>query len=82
MWQKKRVLTRRFIVVEGLFTKTGQIAKLRNLVAIKERFKYRLIVDETNSFGALGPRGLGLGDYFDIPVSSRTFMLCTIHVEH
>lgn len=64
----KRILTRRFIIVEGLYSKTGEIAKLRNLVAIKERFRYRLLVDETHSFGAIGARGLGLGDYCGVPV--------------
>lgn len=48
--------------------KTGSIVKLRNIIALKERFKYRLILDESVSFGAIGPRGLGVGDYFGVPV--------------
>ncbi|CAG8474045.1 17781_t:CDS:10 [Rhizophagus irregularis] len=57
-----RRLTRRFIVSEGLFENYGDITPLPNL----KKFKYRLILDESLSFGTLGKRGAGLTDYFDI----------------
>jgi hypothetical protein len=63
-------LTRRFIVAEGLYAKTGQIAPIRNLIEIKNRYKYRLILDESISLGALGERGLGAADHFQLPVNS------------
>lgn len=34
---------------------------------LKQTYKYRLMVDESLSFGTLGPRGLGIGDHFGIP---------------
>lgn len=34
---------------------------------LKEKFKYRLIVEESYSFGAIGKHGRGLADYYDIP---------------
>lgn len=36
---------------------------------IKERFKYRLIAEESYSFGAIGKHGKGVSDYFDIPTN-------------
>ncbi len=61
---KKRPLSRRFIVVEGLSGKTGEKCLLPQLLEIKKRYKYRIIVDESLSFPCLGPNGGGISDYF------------------
>lgn len=50
---------RRFIVVEGLYKHYGTIAPLSDLAALKHEFNYRLIVDESFSFGTLGSTGRG-----------------------
>ncbi|RCI05965.1 serine palmitoyltransferase component [Rhizopus stolonifer] len=62
----KKRLTRRFIVTEGLFANYGDIAHLDKLVELKKKFKYRLILDESQSIGVLGNRGAGLTDVFNI----------------
>ncbi|ORE05149.1 PLP-dependent transferase [Rhizopus microsporus var. microsporus] len=62
----KKRLTRRFIVTEGLFANFGDIAPLDKLVEIKKKFKYRLILDESQSIGVLGKRGAGLTDLYNI----------------
>ncbi|KAI7879054.1 PLP-dependent transferase [Lichtheimia hyalospora FSU 10163] len=62
----KRKLTRRFIVTEGLFANHGDIAPLPKLIELKRKFKYRLILDESQSFGVLGSRGAGLTDLYNI----------------
>jgi serine palmitoyltransferase len=62
-------LTRRFIVSEGLSANNGDIAPLNRLVELKKKFKYRLILDESQSIGVIGRRGAGLTDLFNIPVS-------------
>lgn len=36
---------------------------------LKRKFKYRLILDESQSIGVLGSRGAGLTDLFNIDVS-------------
>lgn len=36
---------------------------------LKRKFKYRLMLDETWSFGTLGKTGRGLSELYDIPVS-------------
>jgi serine palmitoyltransferase len=35
---------------------------------MKDTFKYRLIVEETLSFGVLGKRGAGITDHFGVDV--------------
>jgi serine palmitoyltransferase len=34
---------------------------------MKLKYKYRLIVEESYSFGAIGKHGRGLSDYYDVP---------------
>lgn len=57
---KSKKLTRRFIVTEGLFELTGDISNLPKLVELKEKYKFRIMLDETWSFGAIGRTGRGL----------------------
>ena len=57
---KSKKLTRRFIVTEGLFETIGDSSDLPRLIELKERYKFRLILDETWSFGVLGRAGRGL----------------------
>ncbi|KAF9192044.1 serine palmitoyltransferase component [Haplosporangium sp. Z 11] len=64
---KKRPLTRRFIVTEGLFQNYGDIAPLDKIMELKHRYKYRVILDESNSFGLLGKTGRGLTEMYNIP---------------
>ena len=56
---------RRFLVVEGLYKHTGTIVPLKELVKLKHEFSYRLILDESNSFGTLGKTGRGVHELFD-----------------
>ncbi|KAK3848174.1 MAG: serine palmitoyltransferase [Linnemannia gamsii] len=63
---KKRPLTRRFIVTEGLFQNYGDIAPLDKIMELKDKYKYRVILDECNSFGLLGKNGRGLTEVFNI----------------
>jgi serine palmitoyltransferase len=50
---------RRFIVVEGLYKNLGTIAPLDKVVELKHKYLYRLILDESFSFGTLGKTGRG-----------------------
>eukprot|EP00933_Yihiella_yeosuensis_P084694 TRINITY_DN9930_c1_g1_i1.p1 TRINITY_DN9930_c1_g1~~TRINITY_DN9930_c1_g1_i1.p1 ORF type:complete len:1108 (-),score=292.69 TRINITY_DN9930_c1_g1_i1:139-3462(-) len=51
---------RTFIIVEGMSQRTGRLAPLKKLVALKEKYGALLMLDETLSFGALGKEGKGL----------------------
>ncbi|KAI8345160.1 serine palmitoyltransferase [Mortierella sp. GBAus27b] len=62
----KRPLTRRFIVTEGLFQNYGDIAPLDKIMELKHKYKYRVILDESNSFGLLGKTGRGLTEVYNI----------------
>ncbi|KIW00396.1 uncharacterized protein PV09_08105 [Verruconis gallopava] len=56
----RKPLTRRFIVSEGLFENVGDVVDLPRLVELKHRYKFRIILDETWSYGVLGEGGRGV----------------------
>lgn len=64
---KQGPLNRRFIVTEGLFENYGDSPDLKRLVEIKNKYKFRLLLDESNSFGVLGDNGRGLPEVYNIP---------------
>lgn len=57
---------RRFIVVEGLYKNLGTIAPLDRIVQLKHQYHYRLILDESFSFGSLGKTGRGALEHFHL----------------
>ncbi|KAK2075709.1 hypothetical protein QBZ16_001818 [Prototheca wickerhamii] len=62
----RRPLNRRFILVEGIYANTGEVAPLDKIMPLKQKYKYRLIVDESLSLGVLGKNGRGATEHFGI----------------
>lgn len=60
---------RRFIIVEGLYKKTGNICPLVELMKLKNEYCYRIVLDESLSFGSLGATGKGVTELFNIPIT-------------
>ena len=59
---------RRFIICEGLYANWGDLAPLPEIVKLKQKFCFRLLVDESYSLGSLpGPRGRSACDYAALP---------------
>lgn len=50
------------IVVEGVYSVLGDCAPLTEIVALKERFGARLLVDEAHSLGVYGEHGCGVAE--------------------
>jgi len=57
---RKKNDQRRFIVVEALYKNYGTVCPLDELVKLKEEFCYRVMLDESYSFGTMGSTGRGL----------------------
>jgi hypothetical protein len=68
---RKARITRRFLVVEGLYINYGDICPLKKLVELKYKYKVRLFVEESMSFGVLGETGRGVSEHFGVDVSFR-----------
>jgi len=43
----------------------GSVVKLRDIIALKKKYKAYLYLDEAHSIGAMGSRGRGVADYWD-----------------
>ncbi|KAH8279145.1 hypothetical protein KR026_002487 [Drosophila bipectinata] len=63
---KKALKTRRFLVAEGIYMNTGEICPLPDLVALRQKYKLRLFIDESISFGTLGKGGRGVTEHFNV----------------
>jgi serine palmitoyltransferase len=50
---------RRFIVVEGLYTNYGDVCPLPAFVRLAQKYKWRVILDDSQGFGVLGRTGRG-----------------------
>eukprot|EP00112_Aurelia_sp_Birch-Aquarium-sp1_P005789 Seg1656.10 transcript_id=Seg1656.10/GoldUCD/mRNA.D3Y31 product="Serine palmitoyltransferase 1" protein_id=Seg1656.10/GoldUCD/D3Y31 len=75
---KKAKVTRRFLVVEGLYANYGDIAPLPKLIELKKKYKVRIIIDETMSFGVLGEHGKGITDHHNIPIDEIDMMAVSL----
>lgn len=59
--------TRKFLIVEGIYMNIGTICPLPELVELCRRYKLRIFVDESVSFGTLGATGRGVTEHFNVP---------------
>ncbi|GAB7357941.1 hypothetical protein MBLNU230_g0108t1 [Neophaeotheca triangularis] len=65
------------VAVEGLYSMEGTMCNLPGLVALRNKYKFALYVDEAHSIGALGPRGRGVCDYFGISPNEVDILMGT-----
>lgn len=58
--------TGKLIVTDGIFSMSGDIAKLPEIVALAKKYGARVMVDDAHSFGVLGAKGRGTAEYFGL----------------
>jgi glycine C-acetyltransferase len=65
------------LISEGVFGMRGEQGKLKEIVALKKKYNFRLFVDDAHGFGTLGKTGAGAGEeqgvQDDIDVYFATF---------
>ncbi|RYE27861.1 MAG: aminotransferase class I/II-fold pyridoxal phosphate-dependent enzyme [Sphingobacteriaceae bacterium] len=47
------------VITEGVFGMSGAQGKIKEVVALKEQYKFRLLVDDAHGFGTMGVTGAG-----------------------
>lgn len=62
----KRTTQRRFIIVEGIYQAVGDVCPLDEVVRLKEKYLFRVMIDESLSLGVLGKTGKGALEQFGI----------------
>ncbi|KRX15098.1 Serine palmitoyltransferase 1, partial [Trichinella nelsoni] len=75
---KKARVTRRFIVVEGIYLYYGDICPLVDLLKLKWKYKVRLFIDESISFGVLGAGGRGVTEHFGVDLDDVDMISSTL----
>ncbi|HSZ31701.1 MAG TPA: pyridoxal phosphate-dependent aminotransferase family protein [Puia sp.] len=50
------------VITEGVFGMAGDQGKLKEIAALKSKYKFRLLVDDAHGFGTLGKKGAGAGE--------------------
>lgn len=50
------------LITEGVFGMAGDQGKLKEVVALKQMYEFRLIVDDAHGFGTMGETGAGTGE--------------------
>ncbi|GIQ84951.1 hypothetical protein KIPB_006543 [Kipferlia bialata] len=69
--------TKVLVLVEGVYSMEGEICDLPSIVAVKNKYKALLFVDEAHSIGALGKSGGGVVDYYGMDSSSADILMGT-----
>ena len=50
------------VITEGVFGMAGDQGRLKEIVALKDKYEFRLLVDDAHGFGTLGKTGAGAGE--------------------
>jgi len=54
------------VITEGVFGMAGDLGKLDEIVALKKKFSFRLLVDDAHGLGTMGADGSGTGAHFGV----------------
>ncbi|KAF2770096.1 serine palmitoyl CoA transferase subunit LcbA [Teratosphaeria nubilosa] len=68
--KEDRPLTRRFIITEALSENVGDMVDLPKLLELKHKYKFRVLLDESRSYGILGETGRGLTEMQNVDVAN------------
>lgn len=54
------------IVTDGIYGMTGEVAPLKEICALKEKYNARLVVDDAHGVGIMGMNGRGTGEHLGV----------------
>jgi glycine C-acetyltransferase len=54
------------VITEGVFGMSGDLGKLDEITALKEKYNFRILVDDAHGFGTMGPSGAGTPEFFGV----------------
>lgn len=64
----------KLIVVDGIFSMDGDIAKLPEIVKLAQKYDATVMVDDAHSIGVLGKNGSGTADHFGLTPQTDLIM--------
>lgn len=54
------------VITEGVFGMSGDLGNIPGLVALKEKYNFRLMIDDAHGFGTMGETGAGASEHFGL----------------
>lgn len=54
------------VITEGVFGMKGDLGRLDEIVKLKEKYSFRLLVDDAHGFGVMGAGGRGTPEHFGV----------------
>ncbi len=54
------------VITEGVYGMSGDLGKLRDILALKKKYPFRLLVDDAHGFGTMGPTGAGTSEHLKV----------------
>jgi len=54
------------VITEGVFGMSGKVGSLDKVVELKQKYDFRLLVDDAHGFGTMGENGGGVGEMFGV----------------
>jgi glycine C-acetyltransferase len=73
-----RQYTNKIVVVDGVYSMDGDIARLPEISDLCKKYNSLLMVDEAHAFGVIGKDGLGILDHFDMPSNTIDILVGTL----
>lgn len=54
------------VITEGVYGMAGDLGKLKEIVELKKKYEFRLLVDDAHGFGTMGKTGRGTGEHLGV----------------
>lgn len=54
------------VITEGVYGMAGDLGKLKEIVEFKQKYQFRLLVDDAHGFGTMGRNGIGTGEHLGV----------------
>ena len=54
------------VITEGVFGMSGDLGKLDEIVALKEKYNFRILCDDAHGFGTMGNTGAGVSEHLGV----------------
>ena len=54
------------VITEGVYGMAGDLGKLDEIVELKKKYNFRMLVDDAHGFGTMGKTGAGTGEHFGV----------------
>lgn len=74
---------KKILILEGIYAKDGSICPLIDFITIAKKFKVRIFLDESISFGILGKEGRGITEYYNVNINEIDMIIGSLgHALH